>query len=507
MEIEAVLDQADPPPSLNTLPLEVRFKIFKELLINPVLGELESILGNYQVQAPYDPIKYHLHPSILRVCRQNYEEGCEILYSQPFLLCYNRKLLTMGHPQGDKNIFTPLLRYGNSYRQEGLDCKEIKAITQPAFKKVRQWRIIISSYTVSKEIRPEWEHNLFQHFCDLVFGVSIRELEVILWDLAVPEYGGKLMEPRQTFLPLTILRNVGNLTIREAALDEFPPPAPRKNSRFSQSNSKLLLAYPDESNLLDKKSYKKLKRLVEGNRPVERLSEMNRHLINFVLSFENFAPWKLDLRNMGEDVIAVAHSGNAPFRGREKCFDLNPYMTDPRNFLEEAFRKAAKASLSFDSMGFKSVRADIVKHLQPQYNRIVNASRVLSTGGYDHKCEAARLVILIEKYAAAFERDQNERTEIAFRVERKEIKSFRLDHPREIMLRRLARAFEHGRYDLFIDAFKDLLRDLQAQFSEIKQSWRDLFKSDTHGNTMCGTEYDSYSGSLDGIIGIIDLAV
>ncbi|TEY74749.1 hypothetical protein BOTCAL_0070g00160 [Botryotinia calthae] len=360
---------------------------------------------------------------------------------------------------------------------------------------------------------------MFQYFCDLVFGVPIREIEVILWNLAKPRFDEEFMKPSQTFLPLTILRNVGNLTIREAALDEF---LPRRSSMFTQAERKLLFTYPEKSNLLDKKSYKKLKRLVEGNRPVERLSEMHTHLISFVLSFENLAPWKLDLRNLGEEIQAIAHTWNTSRRRRDKYYHVNPYGVFHRNFLEKRIRRASKASQSFDSMSFKSTRADIVEHLQTQYNRIVDASRVLLATIKEDKFwlgapnrkppvayfkgpEAAKLVILIEKYAAAFERDQDEMTKIGFRTFKREIKNLRMDHPRAMVLQKLGRSLEHKNTKSFIYAFKDLLYDLETQSSEIKQGWRDLFKSDTHGNTMCHIDYERIeydSGSLDGMINL-----
>ena len=108
-----------------------------------------------------------------------------------------------------------------------------------------------------------------------------------------------------------------------------------------------------------------------------RLSEIHTDFISFVLTFENLAPWKLDLRNVGEEIQAIAHTWNAPHRRRYNCYDMNPYGVFHRNFLENRIRRASKTSQSLDSMSFKSARADIVEHLQPQNNRIADASRVL----------------------------------------------------------------------------------------------------------------------------------
>ncbi|KAF5874554.1 uncharacterized protein Bfra_004565 [Botrytis fragariae] len=163
---------------------------------------------------------------------------------------------------------------------------------------------------------------MFQYFCDLVFGILLEILS---------QYGSgeELMEPWQNFLPLTILRNVGDLTVREAAL------IMRQQRTIARISRK--------SNLLDKKSYMKLKRLVE-DRLAERLSEMHRNFIDFVLSFENFAPLKLEMKNMGEEIQAITHSGNSPVRGRDESFHLNPCMIYRRSFLEKALMRAAEAS-------------------------------------------------------------------------------------------------------------------------------------------------------------------
>ena len=147
-------------------------------------------------------------------------------------------------------IITPLLRHNYSCHQEGMDWKEIKEITEPAFKKVRRWRVVIGSYKSTECMRRDWDHNMFRYFYELVFGVPIRELEVILWNLAKPKFGQEFMKPSQTFLLLTILRDIGTLTIREAALDEFLPRC-SICSKFTQGDRELLFAYPE-------KSYKKL---------------------------------------------------------------------------------------------------------------------------------------------------------------------------------------------------------------------------------------------------------
>lgn len=67
MEIVPISDQVDPPPSLNTMSLELRVKVLKNLLINLVLGKLESMMileENRKRVQDVVYIKHRLHPEV-----------------------------------------------------------------------------------------------------------------------------------------------------------------------------------------------------------------------------------------------------------------------------------------------------------------------------------------------------------------------------------------------------------------------------------------------------------
>ncbi|KAJ8071469.1 hypothetical protein OCU04_001789 [Sclerotinia nivalis] len=177
------------------------------------------------------------------------------------------------------------------------------------------------------------------------------------------------MKPWETFQPLTILRNVGSLNIRMMELDEVTD-----RIRYGKFCSPVRSSqdFVSKSRMLKPRSYKRLKNLVEGNRPVEQLSEMHKHLLRFARSFESFAPWKQEMGFLAEETPPCPH-----FRYPRDDSWPHPYSVDNLSFLEKNLREAYTASQRFDSMKFKSLRADIVQYLQPQYNRIVTASRLL----------------------------------------------------------------------------------------------------------------------------------
>lgn len=250
------------PPSLNTIPLEIRHKIYKYLLINPVLGKLESILGESRSSDEWDFVtNYDLHPVILRVCEQNYEEGCDILYSQGIIVCFNRFLLRLGY----YSPVSPLFRYNHGHHRVQSDEIDIDD-TPPAITKVQRWKMVVSSYKDLDWERQTWGLNVFPYFCNRLCNIPIKEIEVVLCDVNT-ETEQQHMGPELTLRPLTILRNVGRLTIREAKLDEFPYPKSLENLHDRNESSEVPSG---KSNMPDQRLYEKMKNLVQSDGPVEQ---------------------------------------------------------------------------------------------------------------------------------------------------------------------------------------------------------------------------------------------
>ncbi|ESZ94391.1 hypothetical protein SBOR_5255 [Sclerotinia borealis F-4128] len=449
-EEETAFIQSDPPPSLNTIPLE-----------------LESILGEDEGYI-FEDEKYDLHPAVLQVCQQNYEEGCDILYAQQFIVCFNTYLIKDCYPR------SPLFR--RNIRFQHSRCHEYNT----SFKNVRRWKIIVSSYNNIGWIEtPSWGLNAFEYFCDRLSSVAITGLEIILCD-PNSESKRRPIKPREILRPLTILRN-----------------------RFNYSTSDSSEVSQRKSNMPKPRMYKKLKHLVEGNRPVERLSEMHSRLVRFTRSFENFAPWKLEMAADAEEVD--------PSLSNPRHFNHwpSPYTgVTHTSFLEKTLREAYTASQYFDSAKFKSLRAGIVHHLHPQYDRILNASRLLVEAIKERKIKFEALDPVSANIRVTRRHDWEEIAELAVLVEEeistheKKARKLQVDYPRAMMLQRLGRILEDKRSDLFFAAFQDLLHDLEGQFLEIRQAWEDLFKGDTHQKTMCDILYDSRC-----LEGVIDLTV
>jgi hypothetical protein len=70
---------------LETILIEIRFKIYKYLLINPILGEPDSIFTDVSF-GNGSKIKYGLAPGVLGKCHQIYVEASSVLHGQNTIL-------------------------------------------------------------------------------------------------------------------------------------------------------------------------------------------------------------------------------------------------------------------------------------------------------------------------------------------------------------------------------------------------------------------------------------
>jgi hypothetical protein len=131
---------------LETIPIEVRIEIYKNLLINPILGEPDCIHGGFSSRYG-STLPYGLTPGILGTCHQIYVEASPILYEQNTILiacveARRRGRHFMWTTEWEEYInLSPLTRYcrGSKTRNDYTQLEQI-----PAFARVKNWKVLVS---------------------------------------------------------------------------------------------------------------------------------------------------------------------------------------------------------------------------------------------------------------------------------------------------------------------------------------------------------------------------
>ncbi|KAF7956624.1 hypothetical protein EAE96_003958 [Botrytis aclada] len=472
--------------ALDKLPLEVRRMIYKELLVNPVLGTMKAIEADteFGVEAIYG-----LTPAILRTCRSVYVEASEVLYDQAFIIKCDYAY--RGGSLGQKPVMScpcPILK--NRYNlTPPLTRLEIPVKSSP-MKKARCWKVLVDSCVDDID-----HHQQFYEFCRAVCDARPKKIEIVMLKTGTgppnPAQVGRLgicrtWKPWQTLAPLTMLRNVGKLTFR----NEYAPFLHESDGFFPD-------AVVWNSHQPGKFLTRMLQNLAQSNRPVERMFLIREKLVILAESFERYLPFKMDmnfrapltmrttLRTHPEDIHELTTLGYKRYTEYEVP---NPHRNkDGNNGLENSLFEARNADLTMQNMDFKLNREEIVKQLRLQYKRLLDASRNLKSFKSERNTfrerknsAFAHWLLLIEQYAAEFERKKNPYTAAEFRRQKRRFDNLRSTWPREVMLAKLDRMMEDCEFDEFETVALKVEEDMDKQVAGMTAAWKDLFTADVY---------------------------
>ena len=303
-DVTSASKSATVSPFFDKLPVEIRNEIYRLLLVNPALGRTELHLVDLQ------EVKYELAVQILYTCKQTYEEGSRILYSDN---TFSFACLEAGHysqrPCGEP--ICPLLRYPSTSSPIPATYSELP-LTAP---KVRRWKILLTAHISGARCFPA--HSLV-HLCRAISRSQPQSLEVLIIpeDVECPSSPNSTYEDINTVLrPFKLLRGIlpGGFVLRDAHLDEVPS---YNIDNWSSRNRRRTL----KSNLPSPPARRNIVCLLESDLPVEFTSEMCPGLLRYAQSFERYTPFKRDMNSRGWVSIEQKYCGiyvSNPFPCRE----------------------------------------------------------------------------------------------------------------------------------------------------------------------------------------------
>jgi hypothetical protein len=251
---------------LETIPIEIRNHIYEYLLVNPDLCSPEIFpASSYHKQID----RYCLSPTILGTCRQISDEATPILYERnTFIVGFYR----------DCCPYSPISKI------EGQIDGYTDLFQHPGFKKVKQWKVILSA---NKEERFEAPIYDFVTFCRAISDNLPRSLKVwimpkaYIWDTAVDFR--RYYDVTTVLQPLSLLRNISEIHLGEMPIDELSairPVLPKLTSSPHDFPAHWL---------------ENMKALVKSDKPLARVWKMYQKLLNYAQSFERNDQFREDM--------------------------------------------------------------------------------------------------------------------------------------------------------------------------------------------------------------------
>jgi hypothetical protein len=512
------------------LPPPVRRIIYRLLLVNPILGQHESV-NRYSDAGTRS--QYDLEPAVLRLNRTIYEEASRVLYNENvfYFACvkhchYTSRWIWRVGEWSWRN--TP------NWSEEDIRVEGTCALLRyqyeratplwelPQMKIVKRWRVFVVSEHQNSSLpefstRIDWQnasHSLRQ-FVRTIRRHTLRELTILVLNKR-PAAGHPEMKDLLAPLELLTPSNVENPCVRDALpgeFSEFYENTPVEELVIDKTDQSIWQGWSEDFQKSEPLhvesssepaiaqeipaidySFAFLKRDLESmtkHTKVEYVFEMWLRLLKYAQAFESRHPFgeislPVGFEYMGEykDINSTVYSDDHKRDViRNKWYKLMEDLP-----LEHTMVQANRASHEDDMEAFKTQRRIAVEILEPQYQRMVTAWRLflgfimqyLSNAhtffSEDNGLENA--IKYLEECVEAFRRDIPVELGV---VMRKRARSRMLPdnmYVRDSKMKGLRHAYQKQKIGRLQDMFKSLVDELEEEFHRVRDARKALFDFD-----------------------------
>ena len=361
---------------VKQLPVELRREIYRYLLVDPILGQAQSISKHSAYGAEY---RYGLTPSILTVCKQVYTEASQILYEEnTFIMeCYPQWVATTAEAR-HLNL-SPLTRY--------VEADTWLPLLSSMFFKVRNWKWIIAGVDEPPTGRPypnmalldmcrmicQWpedDHNMYMPVSS--FRWPIQSLEIVIIPRGIqPRFYMFLFAQwsetseqyciEETFAPLRLLRNVEKVAFRNAGLDDIPDCL---ISATPATEFKSIMPSPElEVSLWE---------LMISKGPTELLWLIYENLCRYVKSFERDKHIETEMSHQrwAENTKYISEENYQDCLNAMWTSDRNPFQKSTPHPWEQLLEDAKNACILQMPLEFKHHRLALMRQLERIFRKV-----------------------------------------------------------------------------------------------------------------------------------------